>query len=68
MTKKPGRYIDAINEIEQIITEIENNELDVDDLTEKIRRASELLKFCKTKLRTTEEEIQKIISDFEEDS
>lgn len=39
MTKKPQRYIDAINEIEQIITEIENNELDVDDLTEKIRRA-----------------------------
>ncbi|HNT41263.1 MAG TPA: exodeoxyribonuclease VII small subunit [Tenuifilaceae bacterium] len=68
MTKKPQRYIDAINEIEQIITEIENNELDVDDLTEKIRRASELLKFCKTKLRATEEEIQKIISDFEEDS
>jgi exodeoxyribonuclease VII small subunit len=68
MTKKPGRYIDAINEIEQIIAEIENNELDVDDLTDKIRRASELLKFCKTKLRTTEEEIQKIISDFDEDS
>ena len=68
MTKKPQRYIDAINEIEQIITEIENNELDVYDLTEKIRRASELLKFCKTKLRATEEEIQKIISDFEEDS
>ena len=40
----------------------------MDDLTEKIRRASELLKFCKTKLRATEEEIQKIISDFEEDS
>ena len=67
MTKKQFRYSDAINEIEQIVAEIESNELDIDELTEKIKRVSELLKFCKAKLRDTEEEVQKIMKNFAEE-
>ncbi len=67
MTKKPLRYSDAISEIEEIVAQIESNELDIDELTEKIKRVSELLKFCKAKLRSTEVEVQKIMKDFGEE-
>ena len=67
MTKKPVKYSEAIEEVERIINQIEWNELDIDELTEKIRRASELLKFCKQKLHFTEEEIQKIIDQMQKD-
>jgi len=67
MTKKPVKYSEAIEEVERIINQIESNELDIDELTEKIRRASELLKFCKQKLHFTEEEIQKIIDHMQKD-
>ena len=67
MTKKPVKYSEAIKEVERIINQIESNELDIDELTEKIRRASELLKFCKQKLHFTEEEIQKIIDQMQKD-
>lgn len=67
MTKKTLKYSEAIEEVEKIINQIESNELDIDELTEKIRRASELLKFCKQKLYFTEEEIQKIIDQMQKD-
>jgi len=67
MTKKTVKYSEAIEEVEKIINQIESNELDIDELTEKIRRASELLKFCKQKLHFTEEEIQKIIDEMQKD-
>jgi len=68
MTKKPLKYSEAIEEVENIINQIESNKLDIDELTEKIRRASELLKFCKQKLHFTEEEIQKIIDQMQKDN
>jgi len=67
MTKKTVKYSEAIEEVEKIINQIESNELDIDELTEKIRRASELLKFCKQKLHFTEQEIQKIIDEMQKD-
>ncbi|MEW5845268.1 MAG: exodeoxyribonuclease VII small subunit [Bacteroidota bacterium] len=67
MTKKTLKYSEAIEEVERIISQIESNELDIDELIEKIRRASELLKFCKQKLHFTENEVQKIIDQMHED-
>jgi exodeoxyribonuclease VII small subunit len=60
MGKEPT-YTAAITEIEEILKKIESGELDVDGLTEKVKRAADLLDICKKKLRTTEEEIQKVI-------
>ncbi|HSA04835.1 MAG TPA: exodeoxyribonuclease VII small subunit [Tenuifilaceae bacterium] len=67
MTKKTLKYSEAISEIEDIVAQIESNELDIDELTDKLKRVSELLKFCKAKLRSTEEEVQKIMKDFAEE-
>lgn len=66
MTKeKQIKYGEAIEEIEKILKQIENEELDVDELTYKVKRVSELLSICKKKLRTTEEEVAQIIHDIE---
>ena len=54
-------YTEAIEEIEDILGRIESGELDVDGLTEKVRRVADLLETCKKKLKTTEKEIQKVI-------
>lgn len=56
-------YAQAKNELEEIVENIENNELDIDMLTEKVKRASELIAFCKSKLTKTDEELQKILNE-----
>lgn len=58
-------YTEAKKELEKIVSAIESGELDVDALTEKVKRASELITFCKEKLTKTENELQKILDDIE---
>ena len=61
MADKITNYKQAIEELEQILDQIENNEPDIDNLAEKVKRASELLTICKNKLYKTEEEVEKIL-------
>lgn len=56
-------YLKALNELREIVSDIESQEIDIDILTEKVKRAAELINFCRTRLRTTEEEIEKIFQD-----
>lgn len=65
MNKKKGTYKEAITEIEEILALIENNELDVDELSEKVKRVSQLINLCKDKLKNTEEEIEKILREMD---
>ena len=62
MTKKIT-YSEAIVELEEIISGIENDEVNVDELTIKVKRAASLIKICKEKLHNTEEEIEAIIKE-----
>jgi len=66
MTKKKISYKEAIEEIEEILLQIENEELDVDDLSEKVKRVSSLIKTCKDKLHKTEEEVENILKEMDE--
>ena len=59
-------YKDAIEEIESILQQVESGELDVDQLTDKVKRVSALLEICNKKLKTTEKEVEKIIKDMQE--
>jgi exodeoxyribonuclease VII small subunit len=58
-------YSLALTELEKIISEIESEEINVDILAEKVKRASDLIRFCKGKLRNTEEEVKKVLSEIE---
>ena len=68
MTKKNQSYTEAVTAIEEILQQIETGDLDVDELAEKVKQASELLKLCKGKLFQTEKEIGKILKEMEEGS
>ena len=59
-------YSRALSELEKIIGEIESEETDLDVLSEKVRRAAHLIKFCRGRLRSTEEEVKKALSEMEE--
>ena len=65
MNKKKGTYKEAITEIEEILGQIENNELDVDELSEKVKRVSFLISACKEKLKNTEQEIENIFKEMD---
>ena len=58
-------YSQALTELEEILNEIESEEINVDMLAEKVKRAAFLIKFCKGKLRNTEEEIKKVLSEIQ---
>lgn len=58
-------YEAAYKELAQIAKEIENETVSVDVLAQKVKRASELITFCQTKLKSTEAEVNKIISQME---
>ena len=59
-------YSLALTELQEIISEIESEEINVDTLAEKVKKATELIKFCKSRLRNTEDEVKKVLSSFEE--
>ncbi len=61
MAKKEKSYNEAISELEQILDKIESGDLEVDVLGDEIKKASQLLKFCKDKLFKTDAEIKKIL-------
>ncbi len=63
MTKEKISYNDAVAEIESILDKIEEGSLDVDALTEKVSRVTELLKICRDRLHRTEAQIDKILGE-----
>ena len=64
MNKKPT-YTEAIEELEHIISDIEQGDVSVDELSEKVKRAAVLLKFCREKLTSTENDVKKILEEME---
>ncbi|WP_339611365.1 exodeoxyribonuclease VII small subunit [uncultured Planktosalinus sp.] len=59
-------YTAAFEELQEIVNEIEEGEKSVDALSAKVKRASVLIKICKTKLTTTEEDVQGILKELED--
>lgn len=58
-------YTDAFNELQEIVSRIEEGEISVDELSEKVKRAAFLISICKTKLTTTEEDVNRILKELE---
>jgi exodeoxyribonuclease VII small subunit len=61
-------YTAAFEELQHIVSEIENGEISVDELSEKVKRATQLIRICKLKLTATEEDVAKILKDLENSS
>lgn len=65
MSKQPS-YKEAYEELQKIVSDIEQGEISVDELSEKVKRATLLIKICKQKLNNTEEDVNKILKELEE--
>lgn len=63
MAKKEIKYEEAVAQLEEIVDKMENDELDIDQLSDQLKRAKELIKLCKDKLTKTDEEIKKLLSE-----
>ena len=61
--QKTMNYEEAIKELETIVSQIEKNELDIDQLTDRLKEAQKLIKFCKDKLYKTDEEIKAMLAE-----
>ena len=61
MEREKLSYAEAMNELESIVERVEQNAMDIDDLTERLKRAQELVKFCRERLLKTEEEVKSIL-------
>ena len=63
MANKEIKYEEAVALLEEIVDKMENDELDIDQLSDQLKRAKELVKLCKDKLTKTDEEIKKLLSE-----
>lgn len=61
-------YSHALTELEEIVAIIESEEIEIDLLAEKVKRAAYLIQFCRGKLRDTETEVKKSLSELKESS
>jgi exodeoxyribonuclease VII small subunit len=68
MAENKITYTQAVTELEEIVKEIENEDVEVDHLLEKVKRASVLIKYCKDKLKNTEGEVKKVLSSIEKNN
>jgi exodeoxyribonuclease VII small subunit len=63
MENNKMKYEKAVCELEEIVDKMERDELDIDQLSEQLKRAKVLVKLCKDKLTKTDEEIKKLLSE-----
>ncbi|KGE86222.1 MAG: exodeoxyribonuclease VII small subunit [Phaeodactylibacter xiamenensis] len=50
-------YEEAIQELQETVTQLQENEVNIDELSAKVKRAAQLIAYCREKLRATEAEI-----------
>lgn len=55
-------YEEAVQQLGSIVQRMENDELDIDELTTELKKAQQLIKMCKAKLTKVDEDIKKILS------
>jgi len=68
MAKKELSYKLAMEELESIVKQLEDEDVDVDKLAGMIQRASELIQFCKVRLIKSQEEVEKALKMFNDEN
>lgn len=57
------KYEEAVKKLEDIVHKMENDELDIDQISDYLKTAQQLIKLCKDRLTKTDEEIKKILEE-----
>ncbi len=61
-------FIDAMQELEAILNRIDSDTVDVDKLARELRRATDLLELCRSKIQKAEVEVSQIVQKLESDT
>ena len=61
------KYSKALKRLEEIIAKIENEEIDVDELSENVKEAAALIRVCKEKIKKAQMEVKKIVDGFDDE-
>lgn len=59
-------YTKAFDELQQIVSELESEEVEIDALVARLKRAGVLLQICKSRLSATEAETEKLLAEIVE--
>ncbi len=59
------KYSKSMKKLEEIIEKIENEEIDVDELSLSVKEAVSLIKVCKNKIEKAELEVKKVVKDLD---
>ena len=59
-------YADAMAELDRILRELEDDSIDVDRLSDRVRRAAELIRLCRDRITRTRAEVAEIVADLEQ--
>ena len=65
MPETTETYNEAVEKLRKIVADIENGDLDVDILSEKVKEATRLIKLCKEKFYKADEEVKKVLEELE---
>ena len=66
MSKHKLTYTEAVTELEGILAELENNtDIHLELISAKVKRAAELMDFCKKQLHELDEELEKMIEELD---
>lgn len=63
MPAKKETYSQAMERLEKIVRQIDNNELEIDVLAEKIKEANQIIAFCTEKLTKADQEVEKLLQE-----
>lgn len=66
MENKQLTYSEAITQLNEIVRLIDNNEVEIDQLADKIKEANELIAFCNEKLTKAEKEMENLLAEKQE--
>lgn len=61
-------YAEALAELEQILDELDGDEVDVDVLGARVRRASELLRLCRDRISAARFEVEQVVGELEDEA
>ncbi|MCF8269399.1 MAG: exodeoxyribonuclease VII small subunit [Crocinitomicaceae bacterium] len=64
---EPESYSLAFEELQRIVSEMERGDVGIDELAVNVKRAAELIQYCKNKLKATELDVAEILKQLEED-
>ena len=63
MTSKKMTYSKALDEINEIISEIESGNVDIDEISVKLKNAKKLFDFCQNKLKSTQVSVDNLLKE-----